>query len=639
MKKIILILFALANFSMFVLAQEKSSKEIKGDSFYFIHEYAKAINKYESTTLTEDGLRKYASALQKIERNIEAETQYANLVKLSNGKAPEDYFNYASILKNNGKQNDYFFWMDKFSVLKPADLRVKSYQNNKDNFEALLFDQKKQSIRHLTINTDDQDFGTAFMNDKVVFASSRAKPKMIKRTDNRTGKPFLILYESDIQDNQLSKPSKFNKKMNSKKNDGPASFSQKGTFMAFTRNNEKDKSDDKIVELQIHFSSLKNGVWSEPIPFEFNNPAYSVGQPCLSEDGKTMYFTSDMPGGYGGSDIYKSTMNQNGAWSNPLNMGAALNTESDEMFPFYDEQTKILYFASDGHFGIGGLDIFSFKNEQVTNLGSPVNSRQDDFALILNSTTQQGFFSSNRLSGSGSDDIYSVSFLEKMKVELKIEGIAKTIDNTQLNDVMVKLYDENRNVLQSASTGLNGKFSFTVVDDKKYILIGNKNGYIEGFNSVSSFGNATVVTCDLVLMNNNLLEIDIIEIDTDLGKKFNLNPIYFDYDMYSIREDAAIELNKIVTIMNKNPAMEVSLKSYTDCRGPLDYNQYLSDKRATASAEYIKARITNPDRINGKGYGESNSLNDCVCEDNVMSNCPKEQHQQNRRTEFIVVKK
>jgi outer membrane protein OmpA-like peptidoglycan-associated protein len=626
---------------MFATAQEKTSKEIKGDAYYFVYDFEKAINKYESTKLTEEGQRKYAAALQKMERFEEAEVQYAVLVDSESNRVAEDYFNYASVLKSNGKYAEFFTWMDKFSSMKPNDLRAISYQNNKADFNTLLIDQKKQSILHENINTNDQDFGTAYMNDKLVFASSRAKPRMIKRTDNWTGKPFLNLYETDIEGKELSKPSKFNKNMKSKNNDGPASFSKKGTFMAYTRNTVKDKSDDKVVELQIHFSTLENDTWSNPIAFQYNKPAYSVGHPCLSEDGKTMYFTSDMPGGFGGSDIYKTTMLQEGGWEKPINLGREVNTESDEMFPFYDEQTKVLYFASDGHLGIGGLDLFYYSNNQVTNMGAPMNSRQDDFALVVHTSSERGYFSSNRTAGSGSDDIYSMSFLEKIKRQVTIEGLAKTPENTVLKGVAISLFDEEGQLLQEATTEANGKYRFSVPVDKAYTLKGNKTGYLQGVNTTSTFGTDTVIKCDVILTlpQEIPVEIEIIEVNADLGKIIKLNPIYFDYDMFNIREDAAIELDKIVKTMNKYPTMEVSLKAYTDCRGPDDYNQYLSDKRATASAEYIQARITNPSRIAGKGFGETNSLNDCVCEDNVMSDCPKEQHQQNRRTEFIVLKK
>jgi len=641
MKKIISIIFALASFSSMLVAQNKTSSEIKGDTYYFVYAFDKAIDKYESTVLTEDGIRKYAASLQKMNRFPEAETEYAILVKLSNGNTPEDYFKYASVLKSNGKDNDYMSWMDQFSMLRPADLRAISYQKNKSNFNALKIDKESQSIALLELNTVDQDFGPAYMNDKIVFASSRAKPSFIKRTDNWTGLPFLNLYQSDVQESQFSKPEKFDKKMKSIQNDGPASFSKKGTFIAYTRNHVKDKSEDKIVELQIQFSTLTNNKWSKPVSFEFNNSAYSVGHPCLSEDGKTMYFTSDMPGGFGGADLYKTTQFESGFWSKPMNLGNQINTESNEMFPFYDEQAKILYFASDGHMGIGGLDLFYFNNGEVVNLGSPVNSKQDDFALIMNSNSQKGYFSSNRVTGIGSDDIYSVHFTDKIVKEIRIEGIAKTKDIKQLSDVVVTLLDEKGSLIQSADTKEDGKFSFKVLADKKFTLKGNKAGYLEGVNTAQTFGQDSIVISDLLLSINpkNPVDIEIIEVNADLGKISKLKPIYFDYDMYNIREDAALELDKIVVKMNKYPTMEVSLKSYTDCRGSADYNQGLSDKRATSSAEYIQARITNPSRISGKGYGETNSLNDCKCEENVISDCPKEEHQQNRRTEFIVIKK
>lgn len=646
MKKIITLFVVMIGVGSMLHAQTKTKSELKGDSFYFIYDFGKAISAYETTVLTEEGIRKYAISLKKTGQYEKAETEYATLVNLTNSKAIDDYFEYANLLKINGKYDAYFTWMDNFVRLNPTDLRALSYQNNKAKFNALRQNNATQEVISMDINTAAQDFGTVFYNGNIVFASSRSTGRMIQRTDNWTGQSYLTVFESKVDGDQLKKPRRFNRKLSSSQNDGPVSFAKKGTFMAFTQNNLKDKRSDKIVELQLHFSSLDGKKWSKPTPFAYNNPAYSVGQPCLSEDGKTLYFTSDMPGGVGGTDLYMCFQQTDGSWSKPENLGKEVNTESDEMFPYFVEQTGILYFASDGHMGIGGFDIFSFGANGVENVGAPINSNQDDFAFILNPTTRKGYFSSNRTTGKGLDDVYGFQFKNEVKQEFRIEGVAKSTDNLILDDVVITLMDEEGSILQKTTTRSNQKYSFKVPMDQKFTLIGNKQDYKEGKSTTQTFGQDSVVICDLVLTQETkkdvageVIDVEVIDVKADLAKVIAMKPIYFDFDLYAISAAAAIELDKIVAILNKYPTMEIELKSYTDCRGSELYNQYLSEQRASETVGYIRSRITNPNRITGKGFGETNSLNDCVCVDNVLSDCPKSEHQQNRRTEFIVVKK
>ncbi|PKP19470.1 MAG: hypothetical protein CVU05_11270 [Bacteroidetes bacterium HGW-Bacteroidetes-21] len=242
---------------------------------------------------------------------------------------------------------------------------------------------------------------------------------MIVRKNNWSGKPYWDMYIADIEKGQLTNPKNFNKDFNGKFHDGPASFSNKGNYIAYTRNNYDNKRKDKVVELQICFSTYKNDKWSDPEMFYLNNQDYSVGQPSLTEDGNTMYFASDMAGGFGGADLYKVTRVGTGAWGNLVNLGNKINTEGDEMFPNIDEKTNTLYFASNGHFGLGGLDIFSSKvfesgYDKVYNAGYPLNTQYDDFAAVINDSLNEGFFTSNRVEGKGGDDIYAFDLLEVM---------------------------------------------------------------------------------------------------------------------------------------------------------------------------------------------------------------------------------
>jgi outer membrane protein OmpA-like peptidoglycan-associated protein len=415
MKTLFIPLIACILISLNLTAQEKSRKELKGERYSFNYNYDKAIKTYTNTeNLSVDGQRALAVSYHKVDQNRLAEETYAKMIGADIEIIPEDYYNYAMVLKMNGKHTESNQWMDQFAAIKKNDLRVLDYLANKSRLAELQKDNGEVYIEHQTMNTDALDFGTAYYDDKVVFASTRTSRKIFVSKYNWTNKPFWSMYVSEVEDGQMKPPEPFAKKLNGKLHDGPVSFSNQDTFMAFTRNHYRDRSKDKVVELQIWFSSLIDGKWSKPEPFTHNNTEYSVGQPCLSADGNTMYFTSDMPGGYGGLDIYKSTKDVAGAWSFPVNLGDKINTEGDEMFPFFESNSGTFLFSSNGRFGLGGLDIFVSQLSGTGfsapyNPGSPLNTQFDDFAAIVDDKMGQGYFSTNRTGGSGGDDIYSLT--------------------------------------------------------------------------------------------------------------------------------------------------------------------------------------------------------------------------------------
>lgn len=423
----------------------KSSEELKGDKYAFSFSYDKAIDSYiQSKQLSIDGQRSLAESYHNMDQNIQSEEAYLKLMNEPLGLLPEDYYNYAMVLKTNGKYDEARKWLNIFKELKPDDLRAKSYVADKDELSDLLKDDGKYKIAHLNINTDAEDFGTTYYKNKIVFTSSRANFKMIKREDNWSKKPYLDIYVSEEDGSQLKKPEIFDRSLNGKMNDGPASFSSDGTFMAFTRNNYHDKSKDRIVELQIYFRSFKDGKWTSPDPFVFNNIEYSVGHPCLTSDGNIMYFTSDMPGGFGKADIYRVTKDENGAWGKPENLGENINTEGEETFPFFEGKNCILFFTSNGRYGLGGLDIFISAKEgsgfgSAVNAGYPLNTQYDDFSVVVNEKMSKGYFSSNRSGGNGSDDIYSFDILKDLKTgkKLKIDSSSFQANSKLFNfDVM-----------------------------------------------------------------------------------------------------------------------------------------------------------------------------------------------------------
>ncbi len=727
-KYLLLIGFIISSFGI----NAQKGKIIKGEKAYDVYSYAETIKKFESVPgKTYEINKKLAESYFKTGDYLNAEKYYEETVK-SDKSTDEDIYRYASILKINKKYNEADEWMDKFCKINPADSRAEEYLKNKEAINDFLTDKNQFKIKNIDINTSTEDFGTAFYGkNQVVFASTRSKSKLIKRIWNWNQKPFLDLYQADIEHSQLSNVKQFKKKFNKKYHEGPASFNKKGDFMAFTLNNYKNKSKDGIVKLQIYTSEKKDGKWQKPVSMEFNNSEYSVGHPALTEDGKTMYFASDMPGGYGGTDIYITQKNENGEWSKPVNLGKDINTEGNEMFPFI-HKNGLLFFASDGLLGIGGLDVFVSKKTnnawaEPKNLGTPINSSYDDFALILNDKMKSGFFSSNREDGKGDDDIYSFKLLKPITFDVMIKGKVKDTYGNPLANSEVILFDQEGNPLKTISTDENGVFQFKAEPNRLFTIEGSKPNYLSAKNNIDTKTENQIINQNIILekMPDFILKISLfdkktnsplsnvktniteqksgktfevytsdngdyflklpekhlkdtlnysfvfekegyapknytynqvltkygeysfniqmnkIEAGKDLGKLIEINPIYFDFDKYNIRPDAAKELDKIVKIMNEYPTMEIELSSYTDCRGSSIYNLKLSDRRAKASADYIKKRITKPTRINGQGYGETKPVNDCRCEGGRGKGrgCTEKQHQQNRRTEFKIIRK
>lgn len=626
-----------------VIAQGKSNKEKEGDKYAFVYSFDKAAEAYsKAKNLTAEGQRELALCYSNLEKHKEAETAYSKLLRSKEKLMPEDYYNYAMILKTNGKYEEAAKWMDIFCELKPNDLRAKSYNTNKTKINDLLKETGKYKVTNLYVNTEDGDFGPSFYKDKIVFTSSRTE-KSNPKNYNWNGKPFLDMYISAIDGDQLTTPTVFDKSLNTKMHDGTASFTKDGNLMAFTCNNHDVTRKDKYVKLQICFSTYNDGKWSKHEPFLLNNKNYSVGHPCLTPDGKTMYFSSDMPGGFGKADIYRIKKDEKGNWGKPENMGPIINTEGDDMFPFYESTNGILFFTSNGHYSLGGLDIFTSALTErecgkVRNAGFPLNTQYDDFSIIANDSITKGYFSSNRVGGCGDDDIYFVD-ISKMELGKKIIGVAKDKDNNLLSNTFVTLRDTIGTILDTFTTKTDGSYEFLVESGKNFKLAGNKKDYLEGRNTANTFGEEFIIKADVTLLTEEAIIEKKIEVGNDLATIPGFNPIYFDLDKYDIRKDAEPELEKIIKIMNDHPDLVIELGSHTDCRHSKKYNQVLSDHRAKASVNYIKKRITNPNRIYGKGYGETKLIAGCECEGKVVSVCDENEHQKNRRTEFIVIKK
>jgi len=497
------------------------------------------------------------------------------------------------------------------------------------------------------LNSSRSDWGSFPNTDAIVFTSDRAtenagnhaRKKFLKFDGNKlpdkkiygwTGNGYLRLYFKQSNDSvQL-----FPIKTYTNYHIGPASFTADGNtiFFALTRIPETIRDKVNTINVEI-FSSVKgeDGKWSEPVSFPLNKVnEYSVGDPFISPDGSRLYFTSDMPGGLGGTDIYYIDKTTTGGWRGPVNL-KEVNTQGNERTPFLDKDGSF-YFSSDGNVGMGGLDIYCYaKNSkginQIQNMGYPINSPQDDLSFNIDGKTSLAYLSSNRVGGLGNDDIYSYSNLLNSSKPILAFKLIGTVYNKKTNlplaNAVVTLSKLNSDSLK-VETDSTGTFNFNLDKESDYNLNGQKPIYRPDATDLTTKGLyiSTTITKDLFLE------------PAELGKTFLLKNIYYDFDKWNIRADAAIELNKVVTIMKENPTIWIELGSHTDSRGKDDYNQTLSQKRAESAVQYIISRGIEKNRITARGYGETKLVNKCG--NRVI--CTKEEHQLNRRTEFKIVR-
>lgn len=744
MKILILSAFLTTCFGLF----GQSGKLAKADGYYERLSYSYAAELYEELIGSEvDSPRlrsKLGSSYYQMGDMPNAEKHLSQVIN-SNDATKDDYFFYAQALKQNGKYAESDQWMQKFHDKNSADSRGISYANNTSYIDKIEQQGSHFTVKNLTVNSASADFGGYPSSDSktVYFVTSRKESIVVQKEWAWNSKRFLDLYTASVgKDHELEKASAFTKKVNTKYHEGPLCFSADGKTVYFTRNNiakGKNKRDQKgIQNLKLYRATIDAaGKWTNEEVLPFNSPEYSVGHPTLSADGKTLYFASDMPGGFGGADLYKVDLMTSGGFGKPMNLGKEFNTEGQEMFPWMSNDGN-LFFSSNGHIGLGGLDVFVMtadKNgqfSQLLNAGKPLNSQNDDFAFTMNSDNRTGYFSSNRAGGKGDDDIYFYELIKPFQRALSVEGLIRDMLSQEiLPGSAVYLKDASGNILETTTADENGKYSFNLEPDLDYQISANKETYFDNEENLSTknlspdletiskdvdlekdpglalyllvtdaktglpldgvkvkvIDNLTgqefmaletpatgdarkglsdkklndqlsysvsiqkegylskTVTFNYQITKPGIIKVqealDLgmkkLEIGTDLASLIEIKPIYFDYAKYTIRKDAAAELDKIVKVMNEYPTMQIELGSHTDCRGKMSSNETLSDNRAKASASYIKARISNPSRIYGKGYGESKLKNGCGCEGTVKSTCSEAEHQENRRTEFVII--
>jgi outer membrane protein OmpA-like peptidoglycan-associated protein len=444
--------------------------------------------------------------------------------------------------------------------------------------------------------------------------------------------------EKGIVEDSLSVPEKFAKNINSRFHEATPVFTKDGKTMYFTRNNfnngKKGKDANRITLLKVYKATLIDNQWKNAEELPFNSDSYSVAHPTLSPDEKTMYFASDMPGTHGQSDLWKVKINEDGSFGTPENLGVSINTEGKESFPIFTNENE-LYFATDGHPGLGGLDIFmsrmnadgSFK--EPINIGAPANSPQDDFAYLIDTKTRKGFLTSNRDGGKGYDDIYKFLETRKLVCEQVLSGIVTDLDTGEiLPNTKVTLFDDKFNIIKEVISDDKGFYTFEVECGKSYFIRAEKDTY-ETKEQKITIPTLTGKT-DLPIQLEK--KVKPVVVGDDLAKAFGIKIIYFDLDKWNIRPDAALELEKILDVMKQYPNMKIDVRSHTDSRQTHKYNEKLSDRRAKSTMSWLVKNGIDANRLTGKGYGETQLVNKCA--DGVK--CSEDEHQANRRSEFII---
>ncbi len=630
MKKIVTLFTIVALSSFSLMAQNKNTK--KADKHFARFEFVDAAEAYKKLIDNGKGdayvYGQLAESYYNVFNTQEAETWYAKALETSD--EPEMIFKYSQMLKANGKYEESNAQMARFAKMRPSDDRAIAFKEDPDYLPKILDKGKKFNIQSLGFNTKFADFGGTFKDGKLYIASAR-------NTDRRTygwnEEPFLDVYElTKNEDGTYQAATLVEEDVNTKYHEGVVSFSPDGKTMYFSRESyfEKIYEKDSITKVRYSrlqlFKATKSGsTWSNVEGFPINSKEYSIAQPSVSPDGKTLYFSSDMPGGFGQADIYKATINDDGSLGEPENLGQKVNTSGVEKFPFVSSK-NILYFSSNGHLGLGNLDVFvskivDGKMGPVRNIGIPINSSADDFAFTIDEESEEGYVSSNRDGGLGGDDVYSIKKIQPLFDVLVAGKVVDSKTGNPVNAASVTLYDDQGNKVLSKVTNSDGTVDFIIETEKDAELEIVMDGYVSQKFKV----NAT--TDEEVLVN---IMLDPIE-EIIKPEEIVLNPIFFEFDKSNITSQAAFELDKLVQVMNKYPEMVINAMSHTDSRGSASYNARLSDRRAKTTVQYVISKGIDKSRISGAGKGESEPKVDCG------SNCSEEDHQMNRRSEFIIV--
>lgn len=636
----LLILITLNVFSSY----SQQSKLNAGAKKYDSYAYVDVIKTYERVAAkgykSEDLFRKLGDSYY-FNSNFEGAVKwYDELFGINTSPEAEYYYRYAQSLKATGQTAKANRVLDEFNAKFKNDSRAKLYRQNVNYLDKIKANSGRYKIEDAGINSKYSDYGSFVYNDKIYFASARDTGNFSQRKHKWTGEYFTNIYDADIdtKSDSASKVNKIRSTVNTRFHESSLVFTKDGNTVYFTRNNfvdgKKGKDANKVTLLKIYKASLENGKWTNVTALPFTSDNYCTAHPALSPDEKTLYFASDMPGTMGQSDIYKVNINASGGFGSPENLGKGINTEGKETFPYLTSENEI-YFASDGHPGLGGLDVFVGQIEtdgsinDIENLGADINSPKDDFAYIIDPVSRRGYFSSNKNGGLGSDDIYKFLETKRLKCIQELSGvITDATTGSILPGTKVTLYDGMQRIKNSAVADASGLYSFAVECGKTYYVRAEKPEYATKEVSITIPKESGKTDLPIALEKS----ICKVVIGDDLGKCFGIKRIYFDLDKSNIRTEAALDLEKILDVLKQNPTMKLDIRSHTDSRASHQYNEALSNRRAKSTIEWLINNGVATNRLTGRGYGETELVN--LCSDGVQ--CTEEEHQMNRRSEFII---
>lgn len=620
MKNLYIALFFVA-ISSSLVAQNKDTKA--ADKLFSRYEYVSAAKEYQK--LVDNGkadgyvYKQLADTYYNMFNTADSATWYAKATETN--QDAETYFRYAQMLKANGKYEEANKQMNKFASMVPNDLRAKSFKENPNYVPKILSKNVSYTVNSLPLSSDKSDFGAVMYDNTLYFTSAR---NGARKNYGWNGEPFLDVYSSVMADSGTFSEATTIASLNSKFHDGPVTISTDGNTMFFSSDSfreglfEKDKVNKlKLGKNNLYKATKSGDAWGNITPLPFNSKDFSLSNPSLSRDGKTLYFSSNMPGSLGGVDIWKVAVNGN-EYGTPENLGAKINTEGNESFPFISDDNSTLYFASSGKQGLGGYDVYMIdlaKGTDAVNMGKPINTEKDDFAFTFNKAKNLGFLSSNR---NGNDDIFSATPICGVDLLVVVTN-AKT--GEILSNAKVAIVDERKNIISTETSNDKGEVNFRVECDKNYSIQATKDGF-EGniFQVAKSKG-------PIARVDAPLQPIDVIVTPTEIV----LQPIYFEFDKSNITQEGAFELDKLVQVMKNNDKLVIFAKSHTDRRGSDSYNLTLSERRAQATVQYVISKGIPAERISGKGFGETEPKVAC-------DKCTEDEHSQNRRSEFLIVK-
>lgn len=625
--------------------EAQSNLRRQADELFYKFAYAKAIPAYEKLALKDNHSHHAWQRLAECHlmlRDFEKAIPYFERFIFEEDIEPDYYFKYGMALKSAGRDKEALQWFRRYKRLAKNDARIKRYLKE-GNYASVLFNSRESyEIEPVYFNTEYSEFGTFVHNGRLYFSSSRIDEKSDDLYD-WNNEAWLDIYHIE-ENNDTVQPVKLEGEINSKYHESSLVFStnhKNDTVIYFTRNNyfknkesfytkKEDYKVESLNNLKIYRAEKIDGEWKVTRNLHMNADHYSSGHPSVNTARTFLYFTSDRPGGYGGTDIYVAKIHPRGGIGEPVNAGPVVNTAGNEMFPFVNNEGQ-LFFASDGHPGFGQLDIFATVLDStgtftdVINLGKPINSEKDDFAYHAHDNGIDGYISSNRDGGVGGDDIYRFRFYPSLRVE---GTVTDAINLQPLNDVAITLFDQQSGEqVAKTTTDINGHYEIYIDRKRNYMIEASRKTHPK---KNIYFNTYTTPRAERVLVQNIILH-PILDVKVLAG----LNKIYFDFNKHNIRPDAAAELDKVVKLMTETyPEMIIKLESHTDPVGSHAYNDALSERRAKSTYEYLIANGVSEDRIlSYKGYGERRLVNDCKGKED----CTPEELELNRRTEFPII--